>query len=433
MITDNVDWMDVEDHGASTGNGYAPHTCDGGYKGREQREGYTTIVTDEDTPKTEYVNFIQLGRGEYVVFDEAQYAVAKEVRNDLYISGKTNAPRLAFSVNGAFVRLPATFNIVVGGVETNNQDTGGQVFADDPGATQEFSFNIEVDVLENTTLGQRSCILTATGSTGVTATTEIVQEGGSSYINVTDSHLATTIVTFDHNGDSDGEKSVDVDVYSNDNWRVESENALSTNGITSFGWFSVNNHGDTSYDGIVSVESVGTHSGRTQRSKTVALTTLGGSSANVVVQQTGHESIAINGFENGKGVLMETIPSGGGLFYLVGKANCALLDAEETTSTEGTDLNEQNGSAIEGGYILVENLGTGTPHSGVVLGMALDSQGLEDYGAVNAYTFKIPVVFNENETSSPLVLDFEVNNGDDVSEAFQIRQDAAPTPVLENT
>jgi hypothetical protein len=428
MITDNVDWMDVEDHGASTGNGYAPHTCDGGYKGREQREGYTTIVTDEDTPKTEYVNFIQLGRGEYVVFDEAQYAVVEEGQTDLYISGKTNSPSLAFSVNGAFVELPTTFNIVVDGVETYNQDTGGQVFADDPGATQEFAFNIEVDVSENTNLGQRSCILTATGSAGVTATTEIVQEGGLSYINVTDSHLATTTVTFDHNGESGGEKSVDVNVYSNDNWSVDLPRVIS---IVNSDWFRLDDHGDNSGDGMITVSRVAAHSGRTQRSKAATLTTFGGASATVVVAQTGQESIVVDGFVNAKDVLVETIPSSGGLFYLVGKANCALLDAEETTSTGGTDLNEQGGNAHESGYILVESLGT--PHSGVVLGMALDSQGLQDYGAANAYTFKIPVVFDENETTDPVVLEFEVSNGDDVTDAFHIRQDAAPTPVLENT
>lgn len=430
MITDNVDWMDVEDNGASTGNGYAAHTCEGGYKGRAQREGYTTIVTDEETPKTGYANFIQLAKPEYVVFDQVQYSVDEEGQTDLYISGKTNAPRLGFSVNGTFVELPSTFNIVVGeNPEITGQDTDGQVFADDPGATQEFSFNIEVDVLENTTLGQRSCTLNAIGSEGVMDTTEIVQAGGSSHIDVTDSHLATTTVTFDHTGKSDGNDSVDVNVYSNDNWSIGLPRVIS---IVKSDWFRLDDHGDNSGDGMITIKKVNEHSGRATRSKTATLTTLGGASATIVVQQTGQESIEIIGFENGKGVLVETIPNGGGLFYLVGTANCDLLDAEETTSTEGTDLNEQSGQALDGGYILVENLGMGTPHSGVVLGMALTGQGLQDYGADNAYRFKIPVVFSENETASSVILEFEANNGDNVTVGFRIEQ-AAAQPVIEST
>ena len=57
----------------------------------------------------------------------------------------------------------------------------------------------------------------------MTGTTNIIQAANDSYIDLTSSHLSSTTVTFGADGKSGGSTSVDVDVYSNDDWEVTVE------------------------------------------------------------------------------------------------------------------------------------------------------------------------------------------------------------------
>ena len=224
MIYDNVDWMEVNDHGATSGNGYLTHTCLGGYKGRVQRTGYTTIETEEDTPKTAIIDFIQLPLAEYIRFDRASYS-ATATGGQITITGKTNSPRLGFALTAdasSIGTLPTYFSIQPAGAssQTTNQAVSGQTFAGDPGATREIAFTIVVTIAANTTMSSRYCTLTATGSTGVTGSVNIIQAAGSSYLYVDSVGTTTKTITFDADGLCDGEESVDVDVLSNDDWDV---------------------------------------------------------------------------------------------------------------------------------------------------------------------------------------------------------------------
>ena len=219
MTYDDVDWMEVDDHGATSGNGYVTHTCQGAYKGRVQRTGHTTITTDEETPKTATINFIQLPKTEYVTFDSASYQ-ATASGGQVTLTGKTNSPRLGFSKSadaGNMATLPDYFSINGGAA---NQDVSGQVFAGDPGASGEIAFTIVVTIAANTTMSSRSCTIQATGSTGVTGTANIIQAAASSYLYVDQMGTTTKTITFDSEGLCDGEDSVDVDVLSNDDWQV---------------------------------------------------------------------------------------------------------------------------------------------------------------------------------------------------------------------
>lgn len=224
MIYNDVDWMSVDDHGATSGNGYLTHTCLGPYKGRVQRRGFTTVTTETATPATAQIEFIQLPLAEYVTFDQVSYNVT-DAGGQVTITGKTNAPRLDFALTvdaSNIGTLPTYFSIQpVGDVApTGNQLVRGQTFAGDPGATKEIAFTIVVTIAANTTLNSRYCTLTATGSTGVTGQTNIIQAAGSSYIYVDTTGTTSKTITFGANGQSNGSSSVDVDVLSNDDWEV---------------------------------------------------------------------------------------------------------------------------------------------------------------------------------------------------------------------
>lgn len=215
--------MAVDDHGATVGNGYVTHTCQGAYKGRVQRTGYTTITTVETTPKTATVEFIQLPLSEYVTFDQVSYA-ATAAGGQITITGKTNAPRLDFALTvdaDGIGTLPTYFSILVGGQTTGNQAVSGQTFTNDPGATQEIAFTIVVTIAENTTISSRYCTLTATGSTGVTGSCNIIQAAGESYLWLDEEDQTSVTIQFDAAGQSGGSSSVDVDVLCNETWEVD--------------------------------------------------------------------------------------------------------------------------------------------------------------------------------------------------------------------
>ncbi len=223
MIYDDVDWMSVNDHGATRGNGYVTHTCQGAYKGRQQRRGYTTITTDAETPATAQIEFIQLPLAEYVTFDQVSYA-ATAAGGQITITGKTNAPRLDFALTvdaDNIGTLPTYFTITANGVTSQNQAVSGQVFAGDPGATGEIAFAVVVTIAANASVSSRYCTLTATGSAGVTGQTNIIQAAGASYLYVESMGQQSATITFGANGLSGGQSSVDVNVLSNDNWEVD--------------------------------------------------------------------------------------------------------------------------------------------------------------------------------------------------------------------
>lgn len=177
MIYDNIGWVEVDDHDTTEGNGYATHTIEP-YKGRVQRNGYTTITKDETT---KYVEIIQLPMPEYVKFDQVVYSASSK-GEQVAITGKTNAPRLAFSIendSAGMATLPDYFDIQPDGdvSPTEEQDVSGQEFDEDPGASKEIAFEIVVTISANDAEDGRRCTLVAVGTEGVRAVADIVQEG----------------------------------------------------------------------------------------------------------------------------------------------------------------------------------------------------------------------------------------------------------------
>lgn len=216
----NVSWMTVDDHGATNGNGYVTHTCQGNYKGREQRVGYTTITTVETTPKTATVEFIQLGKNEYVEFDSYTYNADAE-GDTVTITGRTNSTSLAFAITvdaNSIGEVQEYFSI--DGGSHYNQNSSGQTFANDPGATGEITFTINIEIAANSSISSRYCTLTATAAND-SDSCNIIQAAGDSYLWVDTVNTTSKTITFSAAGQSGGSSSVDVDVLCNENWEVD--------------------------------------------------------------------------------------------------------------------------------------------------------------------------------------------------------------------
>lgn len=281
--------MTVDDHGATTGNGYVTHTCEGGYKGRVQRRGYTTITTSEATPKSVNVEFIQSAKSEYVAFDQKSYAVT-DTGGTVTITGKTNAPRLGFVLTDDtdnICTLPTYFSILPDGASspTTNQAVSGQEFTNDPGATKEIAFTIEVTIAANADTKQRACRIVAVGSDGVYDDTYVNQEEGESYVYVDAMNTTSKTVTFNANGTSGGYGySVPVDVLSNDSWTVSHDENIT--------WSTMVNDSRNYLDGVLTF-SAENYQGRVQREKTYDIASAGGGEADIEIVQVG--SVYIGG------------------------------------------------------------------------------------------------------------------------------------------
>lgn len=414
-------WITIDDHEATTGNGYVTITCEGGYKGRVERTGHVTVTVLKQNNETdsEDKDFIQLPMPEYVAFDQARYDVT-EAGGQVTITGKTNAPRLGFAISNdakSICTLPNYFSIQPEGElsPTGNQDVEGQVFYGDPGASVEIVFSIVVTIAANETIAGRDCTIVATGSEGVSESTAIVQEAKESYIDVTNNHLATTEVVFGANTLCNGEKYVVVDVYSNDNWRmVNYDNA---------NWFIFDADGDLSGDGHVKVDSVASLTGRVGRSSTIYLDTYNSAEASIVVSQTAAPlKLVIDHIEDEGGNVVSGIGAFGGVFYIVCYSNAEGVAVEETGLNTYTDINDSEGLAATVGMTLIEKKGVGNAHNGVALGAAIEN----DYGASAEYMFKIPFTVEENETASALTIAVSVGDLDTIAtDSVEITQSAS--------
>lgn len=163
---------------------------------------------------------------------------------------------------------------------------------------------------------------------------------------------------------------------------------------TTHDWFTINDHGDLSGNGQVSIGSVPSHTGRLLRRKVADLETDGGGNAQIiVVQNPGAAYIQIAGVQDENGNTVSTIPAAGGTYYLVGNSNCAQLNVEET-SNDFTGINDSKSKPQTGGFTLID--AGGSQHTEIPVGMDIRP----DYGAAAAYEFKIPFIAYEHSGRS---------------------------------
>lgn len=175
------------------------------HTGRFQRTIYLTVTTSGGAKKALVVN--QAAAAEVVRSDSPNASVQKTGGN-VTITGKSNSPKLTFSVtsaeeNGLTLHLPA--NYTAAGKTTAN----GAIIADDPGASGEFVWSITIsNVPANVTIEELTATLRVTAAGAQTANVTVTQAAGNSTIG-----LDKETINLDVNGTQQT-----VDVASNDSW-----------------------------------------------------------------------------------------------------------------------------------------------------------------------------------------------------------------------
>ena len=153
----------------------------------------------------------QAGKPEFVTMQAS--ASIDKVGGTVTITGTTNSSKLTFSLasGGTLVlTLPAAYT--ANSVSTNNGDS----ISGDPGATQEFPFNIQfASVGANPDVTAKSCQLIVTDDAGHTATCTITQAAGDPTLSV-----SPASVTLDWDAYTES-TSASFSVTSNTNWTIE--------------------------------------------------------------------------------------------------------------------------------------------------------------------------------------------------------------------
>lgn len=180
----------------------SPHT------GREARQ--TTAVFAASGVESKSLTIIQSGKTEFVSFDSATASVDK-AGGTLTITGKSNSSKLTFALtgnNGIGLVLPSQYK--ANSVNTNN----GASIVGDPGATQEYAFEITfTNIAENTTIESLVSQLTVTPNSGssAAATCTITQAAGDAYLTISPSTITIPAA---------GTPAQTVTVSSNTNWTI---------------------------------------------------------------------------------------------------------------------------------------------------------------------------------------------------------------------
>ena len=152
-------WLTVSPQSGS-GNQALTNTATA-HTGRTQR---TATVEVTYASKTASYTVNQTAKPEFVSFDDGtEVAMPKQSESPLTIRGKSNSQALTFSLEeggSLTLELPETYNAGAKST-TNGADIDG-----DPGATAEYAFDIAFTVPTNTTIEERTCVLTCTPKAG---------------------------------------------------------------------------------------------------------------------------------------------------------------------------------------------------------------------------------------------------------------------------
>ena len=174
------------------------------HTGRSARQTTAQFAASGVTPKV--LTIIQAGKTEFVSIDPT--ASVSKTGGTLTIHGKSNSSKLTFALTGdneIGLVLPSKY--IANSVETNN----GAAITGDPGATQEYDFEITfTGIAENTTIESLLSQLTVTTNNSQTATCAITQAAGDAYLNI-----APTTINLTAAGTA-----VNVTVTSNTSWTV---------------------------------------------------------------------------------------------------------------------------------------------------------------------------------------------------------------------
>lgn len=184
------------------------------YTGRTDR---STLVPGKIVGKINEVTVTVLEKAadEFITPDGLTINVLKG-GGTIHVAGKSNSKLLTFTWKANF-GLPAVTSYKVNGSVTA---TSGTAISGDPGAKDEYTYDVTIVVPKNETIIARSATLEIKGEdASVVKTITITQALGDSYLYLNSPGTTTATVTIPKGG---GEQTLNV--LSNDSWTFESSN-----------------------------------------------------------------------------------------------------------------------------------------------------------------------------------------------------------------
>ena len=154
---------------------------------------------------------IEVAKPLFVEFDTESPTIGKE-GGVLKITGKSNAAKLNFTISvGATIPITTPTSYKANSVVTNNN----VAIAGDPGASNEYPFEVEFNIPANTTVNalSASLIVTPDDTPASAKTASIAQTAGEAYLYINENGTTEYTINLDQNGSAKT-----VSIISNTNW-----------------------------------------------------------------------------------------------------------------------------------------------------------------------------------------------------------------------
>lgn len=170
--------------------------------GRYSRSKSITIQGAGVAAKTVTVN--QLGKTEFITIGEAMTVAASAT--SLTIKGKSNAESLSVNIPVDKIGLSGYTQYYV----SNTSYNSGSAINGDPGASEQYDWEVRLTFEKNTTIDARQATIEVTTKNGESATVTITQSAGDAYLNVAPTTLQMA---------ADG-TAVQFSIESNTSWSI---------------------------------------------------------------------------------------------------------------------------------------------------------------------------------------------------------------------
>lgn len=188
-----------------SGNGSIANSASA-HTGRVARTG-TVTVTGVGVASPQTYKVTQSPKSEFVSFNDGSEASAPKDGGNVTIQGKSNSKKLTFAWVGSVPDVTIPSNYQANGTSTAN----GAEIANDPGATAEYDFSLQLNFPENDDVEEITRTLKVTAEGGQTTQIAINQAAGDATLQLSESEITLPQA---------GTPSVSVNVTSNTTWTV---------------------------------------------------------------------------------------------------------------------------------------------------------------------------------------------------------------------
>lgn len=188
-----------------SGNGSIANSASA-HTGRVARTG-TVTVTGVGVASPQTYKVTQSPKSEFVSFNDGSEASAPKDGGNVTIQGKSNSKKLTFAWVGSVPDVTIPSNYQANGTSTAN----GAEIVNDPGATAEYDFSLQLNFPENDDVEEITRTLKVTAEGGQTTQIAINQAAGDATLQLSESEITLPQA---------GTPSVSVNVTSNTTWTV---------------------------------------------------------------------------------------------------------------------------------------------------------------------------------------------------------------------